>query len=200
MRKLTDITFHLCDLNSTLVEEWTAFFGDYVNFKIYHRDLFGVYEEIKKLDEEVAIVSPANSFGELSGGIDKLYLHYFGYQLEEEIQNRILNEYHGEVVVGNAFIDLLPDYSKGYFIVAPTMRVPMNIAGTMNAYLAFRAVLVVLDSNNIKHVIVPGLGTGIGKLPPDICARQMHHAYHKMINPDRHLDLLVATQEYLGLI
>lgn len=119
--------------------------------------------------------------------------------LQELIQNKIINEKHGELIIGDAFIVDLPDYIKGYFIVAPTMRVPMNITNTINIYLAFRAILICVMNSDIKHVIIPGLGTGIGKLPADVCANQMYHAYNKLLNPDRHLDLLKSTQEHLQL-
>lgn len=93
----------------------------------------------------------------------------------------------------------LPDYIKGYMIVAPTMRVPMNINGTVNVYLAFRAILIELLKSDIDHVIIPGLGTGIGKLPAEICSNQMYCAYNKMLNPDRNLDLMIKTIEHTGL-
>lgn len=47
--------------------------------------------------------------------------------------------------------------------------------------------------------MVPGLGTGIGEIPPKVCAKQMYHAYTKMIHPDTSLiDLMVYHQEHLG--
>lgn len=194
------ITFHLCDLMPELVAAWRDLFDDYDNFRFYHGDIFALYENLKETNDPVAIVSPANSFGELSGGIDKLYLHYFGYQLEQQIQHKIINEKHGELIIGDAITVELPDYINGYMVVAPTMRVPMNINNTVNIYLAFKAILIALEGTDIKHVIIPGLGTGIGKVSPTICANQMYQAYNKMLNPDRHFDLLKETQEHLNLI
>ncbi len=75
----------------------------------------------------------------------------------------------------------------------------MNINGTINVYLAFRAILIELLKSDIIHVIIPGLGTGIGKVHPEICANQMYQAYNKMLNPDRHLDLMFSTKEHLEL-
>jgi len=201
MSKISKITFHLCDLNADLIDQWKLYFGDHSNFTFHHGDIFKVYEDLKTSNQNIGLVSPANSFGELSGGIDLLYLHYFGYRLEEEIQNKIVKEKDGELIVGDAFIVDLPDYIKGYFIVAPTMRIPMNICGTVNVYLAFRAILIALKDSDITHVIVPGLGTGIGEVPPEVCAKQMYHAYSKILNPDKSiLDLMVYHQEHLGLV
>ena len=74
-----------------------------------------------------------------------------------------------------------------YMIAAPTMRIPENIAFTLNAYIAFRAILIAINSFNdqpkrpIKSLICSGLGTGIGSMEPVKCAAQMRAAY-KLIN------------------
>ena len=63
------------------------------------------------------------------------------------------------------------------------MRVPQNISRTVNAYLAFRAALrAVLAFNDlhgqpINTLLVPGLGTSNGFMPPLRAARQMRAAY-----------------------
>lgn len=62
-----------------------------------------------------------------------------------------------------------------YFISAPTMRVPMVVSDSVNAYLAFRAVLIRLtefNKNNndpTTHVICPGLAGSIGRLSVNNC-------------------------------
>ncbi len=75
------------------------------------------------------------------------------------------------------------------------MRVPMIRSNTVNPYLAARAVFLL-----IRHGIVPsgalagerisavvssvafaGLGTGAGRVPPHICALQVHAAIEEVI-------------------
>src|SRR5262245_45212588 len=73
-----------------------------------------------------------------------------------------------------------------FLVVAPTMRVPGDSRGTINAYLAMRAALVaVLDHNGgeggrIASVAAPGLCTGVGWMSADESAVQMRAA-HDMI-------------------
>ena len=67
------------------------------------------------------------------------------------------------------------------------MRVPQVLGrDTMNPYLAMRAVLLLVKygtfddgtpiRERVQTIAVSGLGTGVGKVPPKICAAQMHHA------------------------
>ena len=77
-------------------------------------------------------------------------------------------------------------------IAAPTMRIPENIAFTLNAYIAFRAILIAINRFNesqpkkpIKSLICSGLGTGVGSLEPVKCAAQMSAAYKLIKEPAR---------------
>jgi O-acetyl-ADP-ribose deacetylase (regulator of RNase III) len=193
--------FYLCDTNLELVNNWKEYFSDYDNFSFYHGNIFDL---LKNMNEEYMVVSPANSFGDMQGGIDLEYYTKFGYKLEEELQKKIIEEKYGELVVGDALILRIPD-SKNYLISAPTMRVPSGIVNTINVYLAFRAILIQIkefnenNENKVEHIFVPGLGTGIGKVSPEICARQMHSAYSLFLNPRRHLDLVQLTHEHVSL-
>ncbi|MES2641902.1 MAG: macro domain-containing protein [Myxococcota bacterium] len=135
-----------------------------------------------------AIVSPANSFGYMDGGLDLIYSQHFGWEVEGRVRRRLLAEYDGELPVGQAFIVPTENADIPLLISAPTMRVPMNVAGTTNAYLAFRAVLISIRDHNraargppIHTVLCPGLGTGEGRMPHDRCARQMRAAYDAIV-------------------
>lgn len=198
---LKNVTFHLCDLNKNIVDEWQTYFKSHDNFKFYNQNIFTV--PVDKMNVN-AIVSPANSFGDLQGGIDLVYYNYFGHQLEEQLQNKIINEYYGELIVGEAMILKLNHNLYHYFISAPTMRVPQDVSKTLNAYLAFRAVLIQIinfnniNDNKITNVICPGLATSIGKLSPEHCAKQMLFAYQAITNPHYDLDLMQEScQQYM---
>jgi O-acetyl-ADP-ribose deacetylase (regulator of RNase III) len=135
-----------------------------------------------------AIVSPANSFGYMDGGLDLVYSQHFGWDVEGRVRRRLLAEYDGELPVGQALIVPTENADIPLLISAPTMRVPMNVAGTTNAYLAFRAVLITIRDHNrtargppIHTVLCPGLGTGEGRMPHDRCARQMRAAYDSIV-------------------
>jgi O-acetyl-ADP-ribose deacetylase (regulator of RNase III) len=169
------VRYHLRDLEPALALEWERHFQGLDNIEVSCGDIWGV-----KAD---AIVSPANSFGFMDGGIDMVYTQRFGWGVQRRLQALLRAEYGGELLVGQAVVIETGDADYPWLISAPTMRVPMDINGTVNAYLAFRAVLRAVDAHNARHpgairsVLCPGLGTATGALPFDICARQMQAAY-----------------------
>jgi O-acetyl-ADP-ribose deacetylase (regulator of RNase III) len=198
--------FYLRDRNPALAEQWNKFFGDNPDFEISTGDIFaGPVAD--------AIVSPANSFGFMDGGIDAVYIQKFHPQLEFRLRDWIRKYYYGELLVGQAVI--IPTGTGTdefrYLISAPTMRVPGVVKNTVNAYLAFRAVLIALkkwnvDANiepHINSVLCPGLGTAIGQIPAFACARQMYEAYQaiwldKPIDPEDCSDIWYNQQELTG--
>jgi O-acetyl-ADP-ribose deacetylase (regulator of RNase III) len=138
-----------------------------------------------------AVVSPANSFAFLDGGIDKVYALRFGAALQLAARRCVLYRHQGELVVGAADIVSTGDERIPHFVLAPTMRVPMVLpANTINPYLACRAALVAVEHGtiadgshagapareHIRTVAIPGLGTGVGRVPAAVCARQVKTA------------------------
>src|SRR5882724_7435431 len=81
-----------------------------------------------------AVVSPANSFGFMDGGIDGLYMNHFGRDIQDRVRRQILEKHSGELVVGNADIIETGEVKIPFLMVAPTMRVPMNLGETVNPY------------------------------------------------------------------
>jgi O-acetyl-ADP-ribose deacetylase (regulator of RNase III) len=137
-------------------------------------------------------VSPANSFGIMDGGLDLAIRNELGFQVETDTQEVILNKYHGEIPIGSAEIININHDNWNYMIAAPTMRIPENIAFTLNAYIAFRAILIAINNFNesksnrpIKSLVCSGLGTGIGSMEAVKCAAQMRAAYKLIKEPAR---------------
>jgi len=167
----------LFDNNANLVSVYKKWFGDEFPFvEIFYGD----FKDIKGYE---GIVSPANSFGFMDGGIDMAYSKYFGWDVQKELQKKILLEKDGELLVGDGLVvdmSTIPTYDIDtdfrFMISVPTMRVPMNVNRTANAYLAMRAVLRLAEANNIRSVAVPGLATGVGAVEPHICAKQIYTA------------------------
>ena len=130
-----------------------------------------------------ALVSPANSFGYMDGGIDLAYRRYFGLDIQSRVQAKIGSEFHGELPVGQAMVVPTEHATVPYLVLAPTMRIPDKIGDTVNVYLAFRAALLAVLAHNygsktsIAALRVPALGTGIGAMPLARAAHQMHAAY-----------------------
>lgn len=168
----------LRDINHQMAEAWQLFFANEPDVEISSGDIWGVHAD--------AIVSPSNSFGFLDGGIDLVYSDRFGWSLQEDLQDLIREFHYGELPVGQAVIVRIKnDENYKWLVSAPTMRVPMNVSGTVNAYLAFRAALKeCLDHNRnaepadrIHSILCPGLGTAVGRMPVTICAQQMFLAW-----------------------
>ncbi|MBI2483338.1 macro domain-containing protein [Candidatus Uhrbacteria bacterium] len=139
-----------------------------------------------------AVVSPANSFGFMDGGIDRAYTAHFGPQVQERLQESIRTQHYGELLVGAAAIVPTDHPRTPYCIAAPTMRVPMILGPeTVHPYLATRAALLLVrygtfpDGTPIAHrvqrIAFPGMGTGIGRVPLDTCARQMCCAVREVL-------------------
>lgn len=130
-----------------------------------------------------AIVSPANSFGDMGGGIDLAYLRHFPHGLEARLQDAIRADCFGELPVGQALVVATADAAIPWMICAPTMRVPAAIAGTLNVYVAFRAALVAAlrHAAGIDSLLSPGMGTGVGAMPPQRAARQMRAAWDAIV-------------------
>jgi O-acetyl-ADP-ribose deacetylase (regulator of RNase III) len=154
---------------------WQKYFNDIENVEISEGNILA--------DTADAIVSPANSFGYMDGGLDLKYSQHFGWQLERRVRALLEQNYYGEIPVGQAIIVETGYPNIKYLISAPTMRVPMNIENTVNAYLAFKGILQAVELHNkqcvskIKSILCPGLGTGEGRMPYERCAKQMYQAY-----------------------
>ncbi len=162
----------LIDKNEKLVAAWQQYFKDESNVIIREGDLTKVSSE--------AIVSPANSFGFMDGGVDYAISLRLGWDLQFELQKQIKALPEGELLVGKALVIETKDEIIQYLISAPTMRVPMNynIATSVNAYLAMKAALIAAREHPaIEYVAIPGFCTGVGRMDVEIAARQMYQAY-----------------------
>jgi hypothetical protein len=78
------------------------------------------------LPEFDCLVSPANSFGMMDGGMDAAITRFFGVELEQRVQQRILADYLGEQPIGTSFIIATGHPKHPFLAHTPTMRVPMR--------------------------------------------------------------------------
>lgn len=169
----------LRDIKTDLVEAWEEAFGAVPEVEISEGDIFQRTAD--------AIVSPANSFGFMDGGIDLAYSRHFGWELQARLQVRIRKDFGGELPVGVAAIVETDHPDIPFMVSAPTMRVPMVVDETVNAYLAFRAALLAVQAHNatggakIASILCPGMGTAVGRMRSETCARQMRAAYDTVL-------------------
>ena len=177
----------LAALKSSLAKAWTSLCGDLDFVKVHQGSILDVQCD--------AIVSPANSFGFMDGGIDSVYMDYFGSEIQLKVRRQIFDHHHGELLVGAATIVETSDEHIPFLIAAPTMRVPMFLHESVNPYLAARAVLLLIKhgkflagqyegkriSDYVKVVAFPGLGTGVGRITARICACQVRAAIDDVV-------------------
>lgn len=177
----------LTSLHPDLAEAWERFNSELPNVSVHYGSIFDV-----KCD---AVVSPANSFGFMDGGIDRAYSNIFGWHVQRNLQDLIKQRHHGELLVGAAEIVSTGNSKIPYLISAPTMRVPMVLKNTINPYLAARAALLLVKygtfpdgpykdqpvAQQVKSLAFPGLGTGVGRVEPNTCANQVRQAIEEVI-------------------
>jgi len=146
------------------------------------------FETISEFD---CMVSAANSFGLMDGGVDAAITAFFGTQLQSRVQKHIIDYWCGEQPVGTAFVIGSGKASYPWLVHAPTMRTPSIIAGTDSVYAATWAALMAIEKHNSEHyghsrihsVVFPAMGAGCGEVPFESVAAQMKLAWHNANNP-----------------
>lgn len=161
---------NLIDLNKGMIQAWQKWFKDVPNVNIIEGSIFDTHVD--------ALVSPANSFGFMDGGLDLQISQNLGWSIQERLQRIIQFEYNGELLVGQSITVPTGNGYIPYVISAPTMRVPMELIDSINPYLAARAVFIEVRNNSaLESVSISGLGTLTGGVSSEICAKQMKKAY-----------------------
>ena len=166
----------LVDPNSDLCREWRRQFRGLSSVQVVN----GRFESLGEFD---CIVSAANSFGLMDGGVDLAIVRFFGIDLMDRVQAMVIDQFLGEQPIGTSVLVETGHPKHPYVAHTPTMRVPMPISSTDNVYSAMWAMLVAIDHHNrtkpgkIETVACPGLGTATGRVPAAEAARQMVLAY-----------------------
>ncbi|HEX9061281.1 MAG TPA: macro domain-containing protein, partial [Clostridia bacterium] len=117
------------DINENVINSLKKEFEEFDDIKFFCGDILQIGRG--------AIVSPANSYGYMDGGIDEVYLEYFGLDLEVAVRNR-LDLIGGSLAVGSAFTIKTGDKRIPYLIFAPTMEMPGEVP-PKNCYSAMKA-------------------------------------------------------------
>jgi O-acetyl-ADP-ribose deacetylase (regulator of RNase III) len=174
-----DLQLSLGDLNLDVARSLAEAFADVAAVEVVCGNLLDLNCD--------AIVSPANSFGDMGGGIDKAIDAFHGGQAQPRVMEAIRQRFLGELPVGMATIVEMPTTRFRAIVVAPTMRIPGRVTGTIHAYLAMRAALVAVIQYNqthqppIRSLAIPGLATGVGGLGFEESAKQLRVAYDNII-------------------
>ncbi|WP_424183731.1 macro domain-containing protein [Actinokineospora sp. G85] len=173
----------LCAVSADLARAWDTAAEGRPSIRVHRGSLL-------EIDAD-AVVSPANSYGWMRGGIDAVYAAAFP-TVEQSVRSAVLAYHGGELPVGEALIVSTEAARPAWLITAPTMREPGEPLppDTVHPYLAARAVFrlwltgEVEDGTPVRDVVrtiaVPGLGTGVGGVSPAACARQLAAAWDEV--------------------
>jgi O-acetyl-ADP-ribose deacetylase (regulator of RNase III) len=178
----------LCAVEDPLAEAWEAAADGRGEVHTHRGSTLDVPAE--------AVVSPANSYGWMRGGIDTIYAQAFP-SIEQHVRSAVLAYHGGELPVGQAVIVPTDATAPAWLISAPTMRSPGELLppDTVHPYLAARAVFKLWrygrleDERPVRAVVstiaMPGLGTGIGGVSAEVCARQVMAAWDEVFTDAR---------------
>lgn len=179
-RELTTPSIVLCSRNADMTQAWHDIGDVRPGIVVYEGSILDAGTD--------AVVSPANSFGLMRGGIDALYSSQWP-SIEQKVRSAVLAFHGGELPVGEAVVVATGAVRPAWLFSAPTMREPATMLprGTVHPYLAARAVFRLWrngrleDGRPVRRVVraiaMPGLGTGYGGVSPESCARQIAAAW-----------------------
>jgi O-acetyl-ADP-ribose deacetylase (regulator of RNase III) len=181
------LKFIFFDRDAAKVQAYKEVLQFIPNCEFVHSDL-----DILLMNKNVnAIVSPANSYGFMNGGIDR-DINRIMDNVEQQVKQRI-----GQVgIYDNSGRKFLPvgnceviSKNNKFLFVSPTMTMPGYIldANNKNVFLAFYAILKkvgeMMKKYNYNLVIAcPSLGTGVGNMDPKKSAMQVKYAFNLFFN------------------
>ena len=124
------------------------------------------------------VVSPANSYGFMDGGIHAAYLACFGPTIQTAVQSAIARRPEGHLPIGAAVAVRTGHPSIPFLIAAPTMETPGEVPASY-AGRALRAVQRLMDAHPElgEDVYCPGLTTLTGRTDPKEAAQSIAEAY-----------------------
>lgn len=182
----------LFDRNKPLCEAWHRSFADWQDdIDIFHGDLL----EVANFHWD-CLVSPANSFGIMDGGID-LAIRNLYPEVQQNVTWMVKHRFNGEQPVGTCELVPLGGNLDRLLAHTPTMRHPRRIEA-VQVYDAMRAMLLAVDAWNeqvvihnadvkllgngrllkpVETVACPGLGTATGGVSYERAAKAMELAY-----------------------
>ncbi|CAG8488275.1 15580_t:CDS:2 [Cetraspora pellucida] len=176
------------------------------------------FQTLLKTNQAECLVSPANSFGLMDGGIDYYISEYYGGtdKLIPVVQKAIDFEWCGEQNVGTCLLIDVRELATSekrcfpeYIAHCPTMRLPKRLDEDDIVYRCTWAMLTAVRKHNAKileenskhqrinAVVCAGFGTGVGKFSEKICAKQMMLAINHFVNAPTNTEQRPTTGSWL---
>lgn len=203
----------LIDMNIDIVNAWKEIIPDQfkgIEFEILQGDIVSFSKE---RGHQFAIVSPANSFGIMDGGVDRAIskLIFKNEPVEQRIRLEATKRFgFAFTPVGQAVSVFNPKF-KYYsaLISAPTMQYPMKINRTLNAYISTYAALKEFDrlsdlvqDGEEKEIVFTAMGGLTGGYTPKQVAVQMWGAFvqYRSMDPNFKTDWKSANSSLNWLL
>jgi len=165
-----------CDTNSDVIEALQLKFNSVPQIGF---NLGNLLESASNV-----VISPANSYGFMDGGIDMDYVSFFGDRLQQKVLERVRARPEGYLPVGASEIVITGHEKIPYLVLAPTMLHPEMIPA-YNVFRAFRAALKCIQARKLPlPAYSPGFGTGVGGVEPEEAAQLMFEAYYSVYEAD----------------
>lgn len=114
-----------------------------------------------------AIVNPANSYGVMGGGVAGVIRKKGGAEIEKGAVRQ------APIPIGKAVATRAGALPCKFVIHAPTMTRPAEATSVEHVKKATRAALECADGRGLKQLAFPGMGTGVGRVDPDVAAQAM---------------------------
>jgi O-acetyl-ADP-ribose deacetylase (regulator of RNase III) len=191
----------LVDVNPKMVAAWREVFENNPEVTVLQGSM---------LDQKVsAWVSPTNARGEMAGGLDGVIKKHFGAKIQTRVQSEIARRYQGSMRVGHATCVETGAAVPRFLISTPSMGASSeDISDTLNVALTCAAAFQMVAIQNraepgaITSVALPGVGTGTGRTPVEICADLMWTAYNLHLQRDfvDFAEMRAALEEELGAL
>lgn len=146
----------------------------YNNIRAENRDIFS--------SPIPFVVSPGNSFGHMTIGIDKVYRDRWGVDIESALRMEIARRPLQELLIGETVLLKTGDTDFPGLICAPTKRLIAPIIDPVNVFLATKAALLCALQNKAEALAIPGMGILTGRVPHNIAIDHMLNAYEDVSN------------------
>jgi O-acetyl-ADP-ribose deacetylase (regulator of RNase III) len=133
-----------------------------INVKVRQGDLTVVFTD--------AIVNPASPDGAMADGVSGAIKQAGGKQIEREVRSK------APIAPGRAVSTGAGDLSNLHVIHTPTADKPGGASNPEMITAAMRAALEEAEKIECETLAVPGMGTGVGKVPAGDAAQAMLEA------------------------
>ncbi|MFQ5677093.1 MAG: macro domain-containing protein [bacterium] len=149
--------------------------------------------DVTKLEVD-AVVNPANSEGEMGGGLAGALKKAGGKKIEEAAMEL------APIPIGKAVVTTAGKLKCDYIIHAPTMVAPVQRTTVEKISQAVQAALRVAADLNVERLAIPGMGTGTGRVAPEDAARAITDTIQQFATTSKEIKEIILVDKNTELI